>query len=296
MPAEFDVFLSHNSRDKVAVRQVADWLEAKGLRVWFDEWELRPGLRWQEGLEDGIESSASGAVFLGEAGFGDWQTPEARAFLARKPSLLAALRWVDDAFVGDPQDVRSWPTLDPLAPHAGAVVAFADQAEITDPTTRLMNQLAGLYHFRALSSLAEPLLRRALAIKEKSFGAEHPEVATGLNNLAQLLESTNRLAEAEPLMRRALAIDEKSLGAEHPDVARDLNNLARLLQATNRLAEAEPLMRRAWEITVNCQARTGFEYPSLSVQRENYRLLLMEMGRSESEIEASLGAMEAPES
>jgi hypothetical protein len=32
-------------------------------------------------------------------------------------------------------------------------------------------------------------------------------VATVLNNLAALLQATNRQAEAEPLMRRALAID-----------------------------------------------------------------------------------------
>ncbi len=49
-------------------------------------------------------------------------------------------------------------------------------------------------------------MRRALAIDEKSFGPDHPNVAIDLNNLAQLLQATNRLAEAEPLMRRALAI------------------------------------------------------------------------------------------
>ena len=47
-------------------------------------------------------------------------------------------------------------------------------------------------------------VRRALAIDEKSFGAEHPDVARDLNNLAGLLQATDRLAEAEPLMRRAL--------------------------------------------------------------------------------------------
>ena len=66
---------------------------------------------------------------------------------------------------------------------------------------------------------AEPLMRRALAIDEKSFGPDHPDVATDLNNLALLLQATNRLAEAEPLMRRALAIDEKSFGPDHPEVA-----------------------------------------------------------------------------
>jgi tetratricopeptide (TPR) repeat protein len=74
-------------------------------------------------------------------------------------------------------------------------------------------------------------LRRALAIDERSYGAEHPSVATALSNLAQLLQDSNRLAEAEPLMRRALAIDEQSYGVEHPRVAIDLNNLAQLLQA-----------------------------------------------------------------
>ena len=49
-------------------------------------------------------------------------------------------------------------------------------------------------------------MRRALAIDEKSFGPEHPNVARDLNNLALLLKDTNRPAEAEPLMRRALAI------------------------------------------------------------------------------------------
>ena len=84
-------------------------------------------------------------------------------------------------------------------------------------------------------------MRRALEIDEKSFGPDHPNVARDLNNLAMLLQATNRLAEAEPLMRRALTIGEKSFGPDHPDVATALNNLAMLLQATNRLSEAEPL-------------------------------------------------------
>jgi tetratricopeptide (TPR) repeat protein len=76
-------------------------------------------------------------------------------------------------------------------------------------------------HGRAAYSVARPLFERALAISEKSYGPDHPEVAMGLNNLANLLRDTNRLSEAEPLYRRALAIDEKSYGANHPNVARD---------------------------------------------------------------------------
>ena len=74
-------------------------------------------------------------------------------------------------------------------------------------------------------------MRRALAIDEKSFGPDHPTVAIRVNNLALLLQATNRLTEAELLYRRALAIDETSFGPEHPEVAIRLNNLAQLLQA-----------------------------------------------------------------
>ena len=43
----------------------------------------------------------------------------------RTQALREALEWVNAAFVGDPQDVRSWPVLDPLAPHALAVARRA---------------------------------------------------------------------------------------------------------------------------------------------------------------------------
>ncbi len=92
---------------------------------------------------------------------------------------------------------------------------------------------------------AIPLAERYEAATGLRYGENAPEHATALNNLAELLQATNRLAEAEPLMRRALAIDEKSSGPDHPRVAIELSNLARLLQATYRLSEAEPLMRRA---------------------------------------------------
>jgi len=191
-------------------------------------------------------------------------------------SLTEALAWVNAAFVGDPQDVRTWPVLDPLAPHARAVAAFADAAGITDPTARLMNVLGPLYLTKALQAEAEPLMRRVVTIFESSLGEHHPNVAAALNNLAALLHATNRLGEAEPLMRRALAIGENSFGTEHPDVARHLNNLAQLLQATNRCGEAEPLMRRALAIGENS---FGTEHPDVAISLNNLAGLLQTTNR-----------------
>jgi len=62
----------------------------------------------------------------------------------------------------------------------------------------------------------ETVLREALEISEASFGEHHPTVATGLNNLAQLLQATNRMGESEPLLRRAPEIDEASFSEHWP--------------------------------------------------------------------------------
>jgi len=77
---------------------------------------------------------------------------------------------------------------------------------------------------------AEPLLQRALAMYEKLLGAEHPDTAQSLNNLALLYAREGRYEQAEPLLQRALAIDEKLLGAEHLNTRTVQANYARLLQ------------------------------------------------------------------
>jgi tetratricopeptide (TPR) repeat protein len=190
--------------------------------------------------------------------------------------LAEAISWLDAAFEGDPGDVRTWPRLDRLAPHAETLAWAAESASIADPTRRLMGQLGLLLHAKAQHRRAELFSRRALAIGEASLGPDHPEVARDLNNLAVMLHATNRLAEAEALYRRALAIDEASLGLDHPEVARDLNNLAALLHATSRLAEAEPLHRRALAID---EASFGPDHPSVAIRLNNLAGLLQATNR-----------------
>ncbi len=40
---EYDVFLSHSAKDKAVVRALAERLRSGGVKVWFDEWVLKPG-------------------------------------------------------------------------------------------------------------------------------------------------------------------------------------------------------------------------------------------------------------
>ena len=88
-----------------------------------------------------------------------------------------------------------------------------------------------------------------------------PNVATALNNLAHLLQATNRPWEAKPMLWRALAMEQQSYGANHPNVARDLSDLALPLQDTNRLGEAKLLMRLALAIFLGFPQGTGHPHP-----------------------------------
>ena len=190
--------------------------------------------------------------------------------------LENALGWLNAAFMGDSWDVRSWPVLDPLAPHVNAVTGFADQAGYREPTARLINALGVLLLCKAAYSDAEPLMRRALAINEANCGDDHPNLAIALNNLAQLLQATNRVAQAEPLLKRALAISEATYGPDHHEVATILNNLALLLKATNRLSEAEPLM---WRVVEIFETSYGGVHPSVSKSLNNLARLLQATDR-----------------
>jgi hypothetical protein len=57
---------------------------------------------------------------------------------------------------------------------------------------------------------------RSLSIDERIYGADHPDVAIDLNNLAGLYKSQGRYSEAEPLYLRSLQICEQRLGVDHP--------------------------------------------------------------------------------
>ncbi len=70
-----------------------------------------------------------------------------------------------------------------------------------------------LYHAQGRYAEAELLYKRALEIREKALGPDHPDVANSLNNLASLYDEQGRYGEAEPLLKRALTILEKALDA-----------------------------------------------------------------------------------
>jgi small GTP-binding protein len=83
---KYDVFLSHSSKDKAVVRPLAERLRRDGLRVWFDEWELKPGDNIPSKIEEGLEHSRVLVLCMSAHAFGsDWAQLESYTFRFRDP-------------------------------------------------------------------------------------------------------------------------------------------------------------------------------------------------------------------
>jgi TIR domain len=83
----YDVFLSHNTGDKPQVCRLAERLKKAGLRVWFDEWVMRPGDDIYVAIEHGLGAAWVQVLCLSPAALGsDWVTLERSTVLFRDPT------------------------------------------------------------------------------------------------------------------------------------------------------------------------------------------------------------------
>jgi hypothetical protein len=88
MPDEFqyDVSLSHSAHDKLVVRDLAERLKKDGMRVWFDEWEIKPGDSIPAKIEEELERSRVLVFCMSANAFGsDWAQLEFGTFRFRDP-------------------------------------------------------------------------------------------------------------------------------------------------------------------------------------------------------------------
>ena len=86
---------------------------------------------------------------------------------------------------------------------------------ITPTWQPLWSLWPSLYRDQGKYTEAEPLSLTAREIYEQKLGADHPDTASALHNLANLYSDQGKYTEAEPLYQRALTIREQKLGADH---------------------------------------------------------------------------------
>jgi len=162
----------------------------------------------------------------------------------------------------------------PLLPHVRLVAERAEEEGLEDAANLWGN--LGYYLQRVADYVgARAADERALAIDERAFGPDHPEVATDVNNLGMVLQDLGDLAGARAAFERALAIDERAFGPDHPNVAIRVNNLGSVLKALGELAGARAAFERALAID---ERAFGPDHPNVAIRVNNLGSVLQDLG------------------
>ena len=122
----------------------------------------------------------------------------------------------------------------PLLPHLRLVAERAEE-EGFEEAANLWGNLGYYLETVADYAGARAADERALAIDERAFGPDHPNVALRVNNLGMVLRALGDLAGARAAFERALRILEKFLPPEHPYIRTARGNL----ESLDRVARGE---------------------------------------------------------
>lgn len=119
-----DIFLSHSAKDQVFVSRLASDLAKEGLRVWLDQWNIRPGDSFAEAIGHAMRDSHFLLIVMSPDYFQSaWTSQEWQYGLAKEihsegvrlipllyrdcdiPPMLRAKQWVDF------RDAKQYPTV-----------------------------------------------------------------------------------------------------------------------------------------------------------------------------------------
>lgn len=134
---------------------------------------------------------------------------------------------------------------------AFAEARTADEAQYGPDHTEVAESLArevGLLQMLRRHADSLPLLKRIVAIRERTLGPDHPRTANARSDLAWAYHHAGQDAQALALAAQAVTSLEKELGPDHHDTAQALNHQALILRAMGRFTEALPIQQRTLAI------------------------------------------------
>lgn len=155
----------------------------------------------------------------------------------------------------DPAHHTDWPGCERFLRHSLTAISHCAEHQIEgEEAARLHNQVALYLDHRQQWASAEPLFRRAIALRLK---IEQSPSGNSLNrrnlmvaqcNLSALLSDTGRSVEALSTVEHALHWLEAKEGDAAPALAGLLLRRANFLRVANRHREAEHELERAWRL------------------------------------------------
>ena len=115
---------------------------------------------------------------------------------------------------------------------------FVKQPEVE---AAIRDTIGRTYTDLGLHPEAEKQLERALDLRRRVLGPEHPDTLSSMSNLAAVYDLAGKHAQAEALDSQSLAIQRRALGPEHPATLKSMSNLAYVYFDEGKYAQAEAL-------------------------------------------------------
>ncbi|MDR1705013.1 MAG: toll/interleukin-1 receptor domain-containing protein [Clostridiales bacterium] len=163
-----------------------------------------------------------------------------------------------------------------------------DDGEAMEKTGRLYNEAGvGLYKCGQYDGALE-LYNKALVVKEKALGKEHPSTATTYNNIALVYDNQGDYRAALEWHEKARAIYEKVLGNEHPDTATTYNNIAGVYDNQGDYRAALEWNEKARVVR---EKALGKEHPNTATTYNNIALVYNNQGDYRAALEWYMKAL-----
>ena len=197
--------------------------------------------------------------------------------------ITAALQIVNQAFPDSGFDMRAWPTCGQLAPHAVAVLHYADAiwGKAAGPGHRdTLTTRGHIAHWTGQTGQAREAVRLAQGLlpdRERVLGPDHPDTLATRSNIAHWTGQTGQAREALRLFRELLPDQERVLGPDHPNVLETRSNIALW---TGRTGEAREALRLSRELLPDQERVLGPDHPDTLTTRSLIASWTGEMGEA----------------
>jgi tetratricopeptide (TPR) repeat protein len=112
----------------------------------------------------------------------------------------------------------------------------------------------------------ENLLLKAIEIRERILGTQHPNTAITYNNIGFVYDNQGDYPKALAFYQKALKIREKVLGIEHPDTATTYNNIGGVYYIQGDYPKALEFYQKALKIQ---EKVLGIEHPDTATTYNN---------------------------
>jgi eukaryotic-like serine/threonine-protein kinase len=152
---------------------------------------------------------------------------------------------------------------------------FAKQPEVE---AAIRDTIGQTYTDLGLYREARKQLERAVDLRRRVLGPEHPETLNTMDNLAMVYREQGSYQQAEALEGQTLEIRRRVLGPEHANTLRSMANLAIAYEDEGKFEQAEALDSQVLEIQ---QRLLGPEHPNTLTSMNDLALVYRFEGKYE---------------